>query len=95
MVGQTTFLAVLFAAGVVASAVAKRLWRDKPLVRDRQGIIPRLRLAIGEKSLAKFCRLSHRPSSMAFLAASVKRPGISFMFIFTIGSFNHRKGKRC
>ena len=56
---------MLFAAGFVASAVAKRLWRDKPLVRDRQGIIPRLRLAIGEKSLAKSCRLSHRPSSMA------------------------------
>ena len=44
---------MLFAAGVVT-----------PLVRDRQGIIPQLRLAIGEKSLAKFCRLSHRPSSM-------------------------------
>ena len=44
---------MLFAAGVVA-----------PLVRDRQGIIPQLRLAIGEKSRTKFCRLSHRPSSM-------------------------------
>ena len=52
----------------VASAVAKRLWRDEPLVRDRQVIIPRLRLAIGEKSRTKFCGLSHRPSSIRLIS---------------------------
>ena len=42
-----------------------RLWRDEPLVRDRLGIILRLRLAIGEKFLAKFCSPSPRPGSLS------------------------------
>jgi hypothetical protein len=31
----------------------------------------------------------------AFLAASVKWPGISIMFIFTIWTLKHETGKRC